>query len=296
MSHNLPRFPAEVCEKILDYLAELSTEAKQHYPGYDDPWTGTLHACSLVCRAWTYRSQLYLFSALRVQCTRNSGYGLDHLIAFLGREQYVTPRVAELTAVGDDVDATPTLHTVPLRLPKHLPRLTRLHISNGVLYIPPAVFLALHHFPPIVQLTLAGFAVCSFSDLRKFISAFANLKDLRITFPTSRFPHAVESSHNIARAYPTCKARLDELHIVARSAWLIDARSLSWLLWLNKSSIASHLTWLDLGRMMILDKAMLAAVDTLIIAANERLNLGIGPGIELINSMCFSSMVTERND
>lgn len=202
------RIPTEVCERIIDFLAGELVELFANTVAYNEI-IRTLHACALVCHAWTIRSPLYLFEIIRIRCFQGSSYTDADAAAFLDRERYLQTRVTQIVAEGDyrTVTPIPFLNTFPLRLAKHLHRVTHSRFEGTVLLCAPVFFPTLRQFTMVTTLTLRWIVVQSISDLRQTIASFSGLQDLHVSYPRPpRAPAPASCRAHFHHARPDCSS------------------------------------------------------------------------------------------
>ena len=76
--------PTEICEAIIDCVAQTS-RFNDPYVMYEDfASLETLKACSLTCRAWTPRTRIHLFRIVCVRCWPDAGGSIADFALLIG--------------------------------------------------------------------------------------------------------------------------------------------------------------------------------------------------------------------
>lgn len=214
--------PTEVCERIMDFVAEPPPN-ENYYIRYHFTWAlQTLGACALTCRAWKYRAQLYLFHVIRIDCSLRPNGGINEIVALLNGNAALRFRVRLLVAKGGRRDEPSTLHLLPLKLPQDMYGLSTLPIRDDRLHCPAGIFPALRQFTSITELSLSNVTFDSVTDVRRMISSFSALEYLRLRH-LNWFQE--QPANHLPRLYPPCCIRLSRLYISAGRVWLLDSRS-----------------------------------------------------------------------
>lgn len=274
-----PILPTELCEYIIDYVADEDVGTVR-FQLWEDDVRNTLRACALTCRAWTPRAQLHLFRFLGVVCAPGSRRSLDALVALLSRNSALQTYVESLSAyIGDD--KTTTWRRLPAVLPRVLLGLRHLRLAEGHLYTPPghAFELSLRRLTSVTRLVLYKLAFHSPVDLRRSVSAMHGLQSLVVSWPSWHAPCRFPPPPH----FPRCRVRLHDVRIGAEAAWLRDPRAVYFVQWLARSGAVESLCELALQQMMVLDGGMLAAVESVLEASKntlEVLALSLGPDID----------------
>ena len=282
-----PRLPTEICERVIDWVAEEPGFDGSHRLYADGDALKSLRACALTCRAWTARARIHMFRNLRILCALNIDGNTADLSSLLAANPALPLRVKVVIAKALPEHYS-TLHIVPFALPQLLPRLEYLRLARGLFHPAPCIFPAMNRFTSVTKLSLDEVVFYSTHDLRRTIGSFRALQILElwdISWHIKSF--SVDMSPRSSYC-PQSAVRLKKLLIVVDRTWLLDRRSVPILEWLGKSGILSSLEVLSLCRMMILSSRMLAAVETAIQAAAislEKVWLAIGPEIEFSKCM-----------
>ena len=284
--HTAPRFPVEIWERIIDWIAAVPQKDydKRYGIPFEDlnAWE-TLRACALTCRAWTPRAQLHMQSdTVRIKCSPGTDGDINDFRSLLARVPTLASSIE--TVIAEPVaDLPSTLHTMPLLLPKLLSNLKYLWFTNGPFHPVPRTVPRTWRFASLNTLRLQKVLFHSLNDLRRTIDAFGRLETLDISDP-SWHPSAFTADIPSQIVYcPQSTVRLGTLWIEAQRAWLLDRRSVQFMEWLGMSGILSTLSKILLGNMMILDAKMLAAVNTVIKSAVNSaalIQLAFGPEID----------------
>lgn len=278
----IPILPTEVCERIIDFVAEDFPGSLGVYFALRNPEAlETLRACSLTCRAWTLRAQLYLLLSLGVQCSPRHRRCPEALGALVRRNPALHTYVEYLTAyVGND--KTSTWRRLMLQAPRMLTHLRSIELAHGVLYLHPsrAFEMSMRQFTSVTQLVLRTTTFYSIVDLRRAVSAIPTLQHLTIHLPRWC---PTSDCRSPPPQYPQCRVRLHTITIGAEAAWLSDPRAAYFVEWLGRSGVACSLKEIHFGRMMVLDSDMLRAVEALVDASTRtlrRLGLMFHPDID----------------
>lgn len=260
--------PTEVCERIIDFVAEES-------PYYDlfDLWNTdvyeTLLACALACRAWAPRSRFHLFRFLGASCSQHSPRNVEGLYSMVKRQQYLQQYVEALLVKGDDQEL-PTMHTLPLKAPQLLTYLEYLRLADGILYLPPASIVAMRQFTMVTQLSLERITFWSAHDLRRVICTMSGLQALEISWPTWKTPHDLKTDEHTR--YPPSPIRLTDIYIFAEVDAMQNGHLAYFIEWLARSGVATSLTRIGLWQLMIPDSRLLTAVQSVIETSKDSLS------------------------
>lgn len=230
---------------------------------------GTLRACSLTCRAWTPRSQFHIYRIVGISCSACDNLNVESFVSLLDRHGALRTYITAVIGKAG-LDDNPTLHILPLKLPRLLTHLRHLRLANGIFYPPPgAVFdVSMRQFSTVAELSLDRVTFHSVHDMRRIVSALRSLSKLELWFPSWRTtPPTVVSSPSRSRM----PARLVKLCIHADSDWMWDYRSVYFVEWLANSGALTSLRQLNLGGMMICNEAMFRVVEIVLRVAKESL-------------------------
>lgn len=281
--------PVEVCERIIDIVAEQSHFV---HPGsayrYADA-LNTLRACALTCRAWAFRSQMHLFRMLRIYCAPGKDGGVEDIIKLIEARPALLSRIEFVTARGDGESTDTTLHLLPLKLPGHINGVQKLRMGYGRFCPHHGVFPAMRQFTSVSQLTLSSITFLSQADLRQTLNSFVALEDLRLFFLHWRYP---DEHHKFTDGFPPSHLRLKKLAISSTNSWTQDLRSVHFIRWLGISGVSTRLQLLNTELMIITDSEMLAATKTLVQASRDtaqEIHIGFGHDVHFseCKHICF---------
>lgn len=214
------RIPFEVVEVIMEQMDQDS-----------------LRLCALVCRAWTQASIRVLYRNIAI----TSRAAFESLAEFVRKDTRAPERLAQTTSlrVGGSKWDVP-VHVVPVILARAMPTLQRLIFYSSL--HPPMdsnFFLTLPIFRTVSTLELFRFKLCCFSELRQIISAFPQLKSLKLGVGM------VEQVTPLIAIIPGARVRLRQLVL----GWgLAPSLAVPLLSWLAKSFACVDLTHLAVGR------------------------------------------------
>ncbi|KAI0742062.1 hypothetical protein C8Q80DRAFT_174014 [Daedaleopsis nitida] len=179
-------FPTEIYEHVIDDLLCV--------PMHWRDVVRTLLSCARVCRAWTPRSRLHLYTAIQFY---QGGHGIDNSARKLARTLVAQPHLARLVSAVSIVapgmvlvPVAAALQNVPVLLAGKLPNLTTLHFRGsppptpqGIAFLstPPEVlhrsfFASVATFPRLSSLELY---CASFKSLKQLLQMLAGLRALR---------------------------------------------------------------------------------------------------------------------
>lgn len=266
----VPALPTEVCERIIDFVAQEDAFVSRWMLWKQDV-CDTLLACALTCRAWAPRAQLHLFRFLGVHCAPRDRRSPEAFAALVGRHGALRTYVESLSVyLGDDATAS-TWRALAVRAPHMLPRLRHFRLARGTLYPAPghAFEMSLRQFVSVRRLSLWAVTFYSVADLRRAVSAIHGLQNLVISWLAWHTPPPPA----LPTRFPPCRARIADLRIDAQAAWLADPRSAYVVNWLARSGAASSLHTIGFSQMMILDQTMLASVAAVIDASRNTLRM-----------------------
>ena len=274
-----PVLPTEVCERIIDFVAEeylLISRARRWQIGVLE----TLQACALTCSAWTPRSQLHLFRFLGVQCAKDSKKNVDEFFTLLERNQALQSYVESL-CFSAEVDGTTLLHVLPLRATQLASEVKQLTLMKGTVCTPCASLfsICMRQFRAVTQLVLWDVAFRSVHDLRRVIDALHALDRLNMTRVTWQFARTPTTP----TTYPRTKTRLERLWFKSDAAWLKDEQTIYFIEWLARSGLVSCLRRADFHHAMFVSDKMVTAVQTLLQACAESVQeviLSLGPEVD----------------
>lgn len=259
--------PTEVCERIIDFVAEEYPHDTRRDIMWREGVFEALQACALTCRAWTPRSRVHLFRFLGVNCSRNNDKSLENFYTLLDMHKPLQP-YAEALLVKSGDGHTNTIHTLPLRLPCILSRLGHLDISYGVLYSPRSLFWgSMRQFKRVTELVLYKVAFYSVHDLRRTICSMKALQSVMISWP-SWYP-----THNttLRAPYPPVSTQWARLRLAASAEWMEDSRSECFVEWLARSGATGSLNEALFGNLMLLENRMLHDVESVIKTCTDSL-------------------------
>ena len=257
----IPVLPTEICERIIDFVAEENPHEFDVTIWNKDVYA-TLLACTLTCRAWVPRTRRHLFRFLGAKTTPNDSRGLNALHDLLTQQVHLQQYVDALS-LHSHGDATRSIHLLPLKTPRLLPRLQRLHYSYGEVDIPPGAGFDVHmrQFSHVTVLQLTNVSFSSVHDLRRTVSALRGLAVLSLHRPTWR----KECNLSGPALYPSCRTRLKELWISAfYTQSTKDGNMFYFLQWLVRSSAAESLHRANLWNMTITHNDLSIAVYALL--------------------------------
>ena len=264
----IPRLPTEVCERVIDWVAAAPPFGEMYFrPYHDDDALNTLRACALTCKAWTPRTRLHLFRVLRVRCSPTADGNVEDFAALLINN----PALRSFThtimakAVPDELS---TLHVVPIKLPRMMSSLERLRVEEGLFYPAPGMFPSLKLLTSVTIVSFHNVEFCSVHDLRRIIGALRGLKTLYLFDPKWQNTTTLRGALIVQPSSPT-SVRLHQLQISADRTWLSDPRSAQFMQWLGCSRILSSVTTLFTELLMVLNEAMLDAMELMIEASSQ---------------------------
>ena len=261
--------PIEVSERIIDFVGGEHKYIDAHVELDDFKLTyETIHARSLTCKAWLYRSRRHLFRFLGVSSQKEHPRNLNALHALLAREAYLQPLVQALfISAANDQDSS--MHAVPIRTPHLIPSILVLRFARGPLYIPRGFELAMRQFQCILDLYLYEITLYTVHDVRRTICALKTLKNFMLQSPVWHKSSKAIVPSSYPRAPPTL--RLSRLTIEAFSDWLRDSRAAYFVEWLARSGITASLHEVLFTDMMIINPRMASAVQSVVDACHESL-------------------------
>lgn len=270
LSKRIPILPTEVCERVIDFVAE---EFNQHplWGLFGWKWDvdilDTLLSCALAYRAWTARSQWHLFRVLGAHCLpKGMEGGLKSLYSLI-REHPFLQRHTEGLLVDGRNDTKSSMHTLPLNLPRLVTCLEHLRLSGGIFYLPSAAVVTMRQFITITKLSLVNITFPSPQDLRRTVGALQGLQQLSIRSPIWR-PTSSKATQPIC--YLPSRIRLTLLSIQAEVHSMQDDHLTSFIEWVAHTGVARSLLCVRF-EMMILDTRMFTAVQSVITAAKDSL-------------------------
>ena len=283
--------PTEVCERIIDCVAsrrESNVGYKVTGLFWDFGVHATLQACSLTCRAWRPRSQHHLMRDMAVRASITGFRSFDDMRALLEKIPRLQENMEELTVEGKDL-SVPRFHLVPLEIYIALPRISRLVMRGGLVYMPTVFFVCMQRFKDLTQLLLHETTFLSVHDFRRILESLRHLNTLAISFP-KWLPHP--------RSRPPCthpnrssRIRLAILEINADAEWITDTRTVNFLDWLSISDSISEIQELRLSCIMLINDDIVAAVSRMLSAAQnsstlQNVHLLFGPDVDLSPCEC----------
>ncbi|GJF00367.1 hypothetical protein PsYK624_166530 [Phanerochaete sordida] len=284
--------PIEVCEHTIDLVAHSQSGSLGLIRA--SGVVRILQACALTCRAWRARAQAHLFRIVRVRCGPAQAYSTAAFVALLGAHPALRTFVRTCIAAPGPSAAPPTLHALPLHLPRSLAALAHLRLPDGVLYAAPGFEVCMRQFASVTTLSLLGVTFHSLTSLRHTLAACRNATTVHVLLCQW---HGKCPAAPLGR-FPRTPVRLAELALAGDAAWTLDRRTLGLLHWLGRSDIMSAATGIFLHTMVILDEAQLAAVDGLISAARHTLTdlyLSFAPDTDF-DSLCTTLAACPKLD
>ncbi|KIP01589.1 hypothetical protein PHLGIDRAFT_345496 [Phlebiopsis gigantea 11061_1 CR5-6] len=284
-THPVRTLPTEICERIIDFVAE-EVQYAARISMWEDEVFNTLQACALTCRAWTPRSQLHLFRFLGVDCSYKTKHPLADFYEFMDRHKPLQAYVEALLARADDYKMS-AMHILPIRMPRLLPQLAHLQLIKGVLYVPSGPFfqVSMRQFTMVRELVLYKIAFYSVQDLRRVAGAMQNLRSLSVTCVSWHRP----STKPPPTSYLPTRVRLTTLRIDSEAEWAQDPRSVYFVEWLVRSGMSTSLVALYLGCLMIQDYSMFVAVEAVLrgcCQTIQEVGLSWSPNLDVDISSC----------
>ena len=206
------RIPFEVMETIIDSGEE----------------TSLLCACALVCRSWNRYSTKKLYRSITI----TSRTELERLSASARQFPEVRERLTETRCIVLRNSA----QAFPLILGRYLPNVKRLVFGEWCMSLPihPSFFFVLSQLASVTALTLYGFELCDFSELRSILSKFPLLTDLSISYitfkrcPVDSGPTLPDVVRAAASPGPALRAQLQSLQLTSLCATILY-RLVGWL-------------------------------------------------------------------
>ena len=166
--------PQEVCEGVIDHIAQLVHESVHTTESFDVQYLySSLTACALVCHAWVPRAQMHLYSDVHL-----TGHGILSFKYAIRRKPYLARFVQKLQIMvrwGD----TPISHLLATH---RLPNLQ--HLSIGRLDLQrehDAFFKFALSATAVRSLRLVETKKCTGAQLRRLIASFRSLTDLSLS-------------------------------------------------------------------------------------------------------------------
>ena len=131
--HTLLPLPVEICEKIIDCIADhsLYADGDDSPPTPNPEWRATLIACAFVCKAWHSRSQYRLQECISLRQRKQ----VISLSRYLRRHVPLQPAVRHVIISGPSPEALskpviPQLGTFATMLARKLPSLSTLTLLH----------------------------------------------------------------------------------------------------------------------------------------------------------------------
>lgn len=173
-----PALPTLIWEQVIDLVAE------EDFMQYWRPGAlKTLRACSLTCRAWTPRSQFYIFRVVSVFCSTRGRKSVKRLAALLTRHPALHAHIRVLVVRAGTGDYT-SLDRMPQQLAELLPHLPTLRLSNC--FLAPAkgdaFDVSLQQFASVTSLVLDHVTLNSVRDLQRVVSGIPSTQSLHLRF------------------------------------------------------------------------------------------------------------------
>ena len=203
------RIPVEVVEAVIDHI----------------DWQTLLCTCALVCRSWYYRSTTKLYKSIDI----TSRIDFERLSA----AAYQSHRVRERLALTRHIDIRSSAHAFPLVFGQMLPSLESLVLGEGCISPPilPGFFFALSQLAHVTSLTMFGFELFNFPELRKIISRFPHLTKLSIIDVSYKHLPANRPTAGTVERPPAPPSTMRLRELVIKGAWAAILRELlDWLI------------------------------------------------------------------
>ncbi|KAK7683232.1 hypothetical protein QCA50_013494 [Cerrena zonata] len=176
------RFPTEIYELIIDYVAgEPHFGGLRHF-GRWWPLVRFLARCALVCRAWVPRAQMHLFYAIDLSKTpslRDTHLELTSFRAAVQRKPFLLPYIKLLCIANDSLKSS----QITILSSYHMPSLKACSISSLNL---AEVHPSLYRFPSsATSLQILWLDFCLTGDanqLCRFLTSFRSLAIVVVTW------------------------------------------------------------------------------------------------------------------
>ncbi|KAK7684202.1 hypothetical protein QCA50_012526 [Cerrena zonata] len=162
------KFPTEVYETIIDYVAEISGSDRRH-----------LGSCARVCRAWVPRAQMCLFSVIAFSFPPQ----LQSLLSFqhtIRRKPFLLRYIKSFNADYHDGAPRPTT----LLTAYHMPGLERCYIASlDLKRAPPSLYRFPSSASSVQVLRLYDCETGDINQLCRFLTSFRSLSTLVLSWP-----------------------------------------------------------------------------------------------------------------
>lgn len=236
------RLPAEVCERIVDFIASGNRDTRHVVKSERAPRREALLACALTARGWLHRTRYHLYNTI----TLYNPDELSRFVALLKKFPVVASYVQVLNAFyirrGDY-----QTHTIPIYLSTLLPSLREVtFVDSTWLCARPIFFVMASKFFSVTSLCLQGIRFATSRDCTKFIMSFSQLSSLRVSDITCKINRPFALPHSLKkRSMPllsldisnpvgsqfdilTClnltfsNSQLTSVHMLAEKKWVPD--------------------------------------------------------------------------
>ncbi|KAH9916521.1 uncharacterized protein B0H18DRAFT_846002, partial [Fomitopsis serialis] len=173
-----PRFPVEVCERIIDHIA---TGWDINYSVLtDEPHLSTLTSCALVCQDWYFLTWYHLHQRIRLR-DRKGVLSLSRTLRAKPRLREVVQQVVISGASPGEREAIPHLGTFAAMLAGKTPKLSSIVIADaewtiGSVRTEDIDYLAA--FSSIETLFIRNVTLSSVTQLSRLVSALPGLTAL----------------------------------------------------------------------------------------------------------------------
>lgn len=227
------RIPFEVVELIVDAMSQ-----------------GCLATCALVCRAWYHAVVRVIYRDITVTHCMS----LNSLVDFIRHDARALERLhqTEVLRIIDPIGVQPRAHSytpthvVPLVLGRALPNVSRLvFVSSLRPQMHHSFFFTLSVFRGVTTLELLRFRLRCFSELRQVISAFPDLRVLKLADGLME-THATAAAPNTGyRVHARTRIRLKQLVLGWDLMPSFVAQLIQWLVGSSACENLSHIAiWL----------------------------------------------------
>ncbi|KAI0796054.1 hypothetical protein C8Q75DRAFT_803108 [Abortiporus biennis] len=248
-------FPQEIFDLIIDFCSQLPVvedDNTYHWPPWDarrGPRSTTLHACSLTCRSWTFRSRLYLFPTIHIH--RNGEF--SRLITALRNARHLANRTETLMLHNGSVEEQSSIlsssvtnlsddrigiNMILRKAFRTLPHLTALEIRFMPSTYHSSIPTYCTGFKLVRRLTLHATDFINFHNFRRFVSAFPSLAVLSLTRvkwdvgPLSIILFASMNKIPRSQSLSLAHIRLSEIDVstvTSLLAWVVTTQSIQFM-------------------------------------------------------------------
>ncbi|GBE88133.1 hypothetical protein SCP_1203630 [Sparassis crispa] len=163
------RFPAEVCDSVIDYSSWDPTSDKPDY--------GALRSCALTCKGWLPRSRAHIFHTVEL----NTQEKLGCFTRSIETSPALGDLVLKLTITHPDDDQPFHLMVAfPTKLAARLPKVKSLaiespHAEPSVIRLSPEFFQSMSKFSTLTLLRLFHVEFHSFDDFGSLVCSLPNV-------------------------------------------------------------------------------------------------------------------------